>query len=42
MASESKFREPNMQFASSGTGMTTEPKFREPNLHFMSLGTGMI
>jgi len=40
MTSETKFREPNIQFVSSGTGMTLKIKFREPNLYFMSSRTG--
>ena len=41
MTPETKFRKPNMQFASSGPRMTPEAEFREQNLHFTSSGTGM-
>ena len=42
MTPEAIFGEPNMQFASSGIGMTSEAKFKEPNLHFTSSGTRMV
>ena len=41
MTFEAKFREPNLQFASSGDRNEPDAKFRESNLHFMSSGTGL-
>ena len=41
MTLEAKFREPNLQFASSGDRNEPDAKFRESNLHFMSSGTGL-